>query len=651
MGGSCCCVGGCTNKKNDSVSLHTFPKLDNMRKKWIKSIQTTRSGEWKGPSKERSANAQLVCSQHFEFECFTITTRTKWRLGLPCKACLLDDALPTLFGSAARLSNIEPEVPEVNRPVIRKREIQRILVQLRDRKRKGQETTAQPLVLGPWQYPIECCIPDCSGLPMKGETNFVIHRFPTPLDERQSWINAIVAVYGNKYNDIASEGQGVCTYHFRKNDYNGANRCKVYSAPSVFKKHVEIPRTQPSTKSLSTESKLIHEIKPQVPKGCLTETNAVVSGAHWDIIQPETLNRKKDGKLATGEECTSTKKGEIFIQSKDLDISCSSVASATKPAVTMEAEPALTIKTEPAVTMETEPAVIIKTEPAVIMETEPAVTMETEPAVIIKTEPAVIIETEPAVTMETEPAVIIKIEPAVSMEAEPAVIMEQEPAVIIKTEPAVTIKTEPADDEYNTTSGHKHYSRGDSDSPALRLEVKKEGPSIDSDVHKGGGLVLSKRVSTGIGTNFDNDRPNRSISFETFRKRKYPEVYIEHAYSDEEENYYSLMNKNKGRLEFANNRDEFCTSKGKQTSQRNKSKLEGKSPGSLKKQKTKEDETEGNLENIEEQESHLFCLGLKKKGLESEKNNKTPCKRSMRLREKKKINKSFLGRSLQQVLC
>ncbi|XP_052795290.1 uncharacterized protein LOC128228172 [Mya arenaria] len=408
----------------------------------------------------------------------------------------------------------------------------------------GVSTSAGPLTMNSlsdfYGRNIECCIPGCSGRPLKGETDFIIHPFPWPLDKRQSWINAIVAVYGMKYYNRASEGRGVCTHHFRKNDYNAANRLKAFSVPSLFKKLEDKPQKPPRTKSSSAETQLTQVIKPHALEGYIRKRNIVAEGVYENRNLPETFNRKEGRKLTTGEENTSTEKSETFFQSKDPDSSCSSVASAS--------------------------------------------------------------------------------------------------------EPSVIIKTEPVDDEYYTSSGLTNDSQNlregvgrDSDSPVVKLEVNEESPSMDS-VHQGGGPVSSRGVSTGTGTDFDNDMHDGNIGFETARKRKYPEVYMEHTHSGEEESYHSFMNKNKGGLESAHNQDEFCTEEGKQ---RKKTKLKVKSPSTLKKRKTK-DKTEGNMGDTEDQESQLFGLGLKKKGLESKTNNESPSKKGMRLRERKKKPNQYL---------
>ena len=73
-----CCVGMCNTPSDNGISLHTFPKADILKSKWLCAIQLTVSrARWRGP---RNNNSQLVCSEHFEKEMFTSATLTKWQL-------------------------------------------------------------------------------------------------------------------------------------------------------------------------------------------------------------------------------------------------------------------------------------------------------------------------------------------------------------------------------------------------------------------------------------------------------------------------------------------------------------------------------------------------------------------------------------------
>ena len=55
-----CIVAGCSNKTKDGVSLHVFPKDENLRRIWTSKVKLTR-GNWKGPS-----DTSVICSAHFE---------------------------------------------------------------------------------------------------------------------------------------------------------------------------------------------------------------------------------------------------------------------------------------------------------------------------------------------------------------------------------------------------------------------------------------------------------------------------------------------------------------------------------------------------------------------------------------------------------
>ena len=54
----------CNTPSDNGISLHTFPKADILKSKWLCAIQLTVSrARWRGP---RNINSQLVCSEHFE---------------------------------------------------------------------------------------------------------------------------------------------------------------------------------------------------------------------------------------------------------------------------------------------------------------------------------------------------------------------------------------------------------------------------------------------------------------------------------------------------------------------------------------------------------------------------------------------------------
>jgi hypothetical protein len=91
-----CCVGGCSNTYSSGVSLHKFPKNEELRRKWIAEVQRTRvAGKNKnwipGPG-------TYVCSQHFEECCFDPCVKLREEVcGWRSRKRLLDDAVPTLM--------------------------------------------------------------------------------------------------------------------------------------------------------------------------------------------------------------------------------------------------------------------------------------------------------------------------------------------------------------------------------------------------------------------------------------------------------------------------------------------------------------------------------------------------------------------------
>lgn len=86
-----CVVGGCSNMPKDGVSFHSFPKDDDLRRVWVKAVESTRKF-WKGPSKHT-----VICSDHFEDDCFEQTYKIKMSLGIPAKRTLVTGAVPTIF--------------------------------------------------------------------------------------------------------------------------------------------------------------------------------------------------------------------------------------------------------------------------------------------------------------------------------------------------------------------------------------------------------------------------------------------------------------------------------------------------------------------------------------------------------------------------
>ncbi|KAL4237211.1 DNA binding [Mactra antiquata] len=148
MSRSRCCIGGCNKSRGSNIGLHTFPKDLFLRRKWINNIKNTgsefsRGGAWNGPSTQSSKNGQLVCSVHFTFDNFTLTTRTKWKLNIPCRPALIENASPNLLGSKVRVGG-NPEQGITNRAVIRKRDVSRILSQYETDRQVIEQDSLQP---------------------------------------------------------------------------------------------------------------------------------------------------------------------------------------------------------------------------------------------------------------------------------------------------------------------------------------------------------------------------------------------------------------------------------------------------------------------------------------------------------------------------
>uniref|UniRef100_A0A8C6S6J8 THAP domain-containing protein 1 n=1 Tax=Neogobius melanostomus TaxID=47308 RepID=A0A8C6S6J8_9GOBI len=111
-----CVAGFCSNTHKDGVSLFKFPKEPELHLKWVKQVRRTRE-QW-----TPSSSSSLLCSEHFELDCFDSAPVVKESLGCSVqhKRVLLRTAVPTVFrrgvraSGAAGLSNtdsvIEPTV-------------------------------------------------------------------------------------------------------------------------------------------------------------------------------------------------------------------------------------------------------------------------------------------------------------------------------------------------------------------------------------------------------------------------------------------------------------------------------------------------------------------------------------------------------------
>ena len=94
-----CVAAFCSNTHKDSVSLFKFPKDPELHLKWVKQVRRTRDDWTPSPS-------SLLCSEHFELDCFDSVLAIKESLGFPVqhKCVLLPGAVPTVFHRVVRPS-------------------------------------------------------------------------------------------------------------------------------------------------------------------------------------------------------------------------------------------------------------------------------------------------------------------------------------------------------------------------------------------------------------------------------------------------------------------------------------------------------------------------------------------------------------------
>jgi len=89
-----CVVAGCNTKEGMGHSFHGFPmKNPAVCAKWVRAVHQNRK-DWEGLT-----SASLLCSKHFEPECFdTDGARHREKVGLKAKkASLKRGAIPTIF--------------------------------------------------------------------------------------------------------------------------------------------------------------------------------------------------------------------------------------------------------------------------------------------------------------------------------------------------------------------------------------------------------------------------------------------------------------------------------------------------------------------------------------------------------------------------
>ena len=87
-----CVAAGCNTTSRMGCSLHSFPKDETLRRKWISAVKRQRNS-WDGPS-----SSSLLCSKHFKEDCFVMEgVRFRDALGIPAQKRLKGDAVPTIF--------------------------------------------------------------------------------------------------------------------------------------------------------------------------------------------------------------------------------------------------------------------------------------------------------------------------------------------------------------------------------------------------------------------------------------------------------------------------------------------------------------------------------------------------------------------------
>ena len=86
-----CVAAGCNTVSGMGYSLHSFPKDETLKRKWIGAMKRNRL-EWDGPSP-----SSLLCSKHFKEDCF-VTEGVRYRdtLGISVQKRLKADVIPTM---------------------------------------------------------------------------------------------------------------------------------------------------------------------------------------------------------------------------------------------------------------------------------------------------------------------------------------------------------------------------------------------------------------------------------------------------------------------------------------------------------------------------------------------------------------------------
>ena len=86
-----CIAAGCSNTRNDGVSLFKFPTDPGMGDKWTKEVRKTRDC-WNGPTKH-----SVLCEKHFSEDSFEPDSALASAMGIAKRKRLRPNAVPTLF--------------------------------------------------------------------------------------------------------------------------------------------------------------------------------------------------------------------------------------------------------------------------------------------------------------------------------------------------------------------------------------------------------------------------------------------------------------------------------------------------------------------------------------------------------------------------
>jgi hypothetical protein len=123
----CCVAGGCSSRKSDTVSLHSFPfDRPPVLRHWVQFVHNTRKN-WSGPTKH-----SLLCSLHFSDDAYPAKYRMMALVGIPVKRRELEkDAVPTKYPQQSQPppplhSPLLCSTPKRPRRAFQKRETQRV---------------------------------------------------------------------------------------------------------------------------------------------------------------------------------------------------------------------------------------------------------------------------------------------------------------------------------------------------------------------------------------------------------------------------------------------------------------------------------------------------------------------------------------------